>query len=226
MPAKKQTTRIGKWYKSDDEKVHFVRRRKVYCLAQFVQAPKPSKLRKSIAPGQVVILLAGRFRGKRVVFLKQLKSGLLLVTGPHKVNGVPLKRVNQAYVAPTKTRVEIKGVDVNAINDEYFARTKIVKRKNENGFWAKKGEVFIRINVSVDRGTIEDRIDQTLEEERNPKGSRQGSPCHHQKDPTPQIVLGCQIQHWQDNQSPRPCFMIQPYNTPKYNINHPSIMPS
>merc|ERR1712124_48235 len=85
---------------------------------------KPTKLKPSLTPGTVCILLAGRFRGKRVIFLKQLEGGLLLVTGPHAVNGVPLRRVNQAYVIATKTKVSLAGVKTDAVKDAFFAREK------------------------------------------------------------------------------------------------------
>ena len=125
--------RISRWYPADDEKTHFKRKYK---------APRPTRLRKNIAPGQILVLLGGRFKGKRVVFLKQLKSGLLLVTGPHKINGVPLKRVNQAYVIPTATKVDLAGVDAAGIDDEYFARAKVQKaKKSEEGFFATTSEV-------------------------------------------------------------------------------------
>ena len=109
---------MSKWYNAEDQTTHFKRRQKAKTSG------KSAKLRKNITPGTVVILLAGRFRGRRVVFLKQLKSGLLLVTGPYKVNGVPLKRVNQCYCIPTSTSVSLDGVDCSGVTDEFFGRKK------------------------------------------------------------------------------------------------------
>jgi len=114
---------MSKWYDAEDVAKPHTSRKSVH---------KPTKLRRSITPGTVLIVLAGRFRGKRVVFVKQLpKSGLLLVTGPYKVNGVPLRRINQAYVIATSAKVELGAAAVPAhVDDAYFARVAVNKEDN------------------------------------------------------------------------------------------------
>lgn len=103
----------------------------------------PAKPRPSLQPGSVLILLAGRFRGKRVILLKHLPQGVLLVTGPFKINGVPLRRVNARYVIATSLKVELKGIDektVEKVGEEgYFTREKKQDKKGEEAFF-KQGE--------------------------------------------------------------------------------------
>lgn len=119
---------LSRYYPADDVKKPVPSRKNRH---------KPTKLKSTISPGSVLILLAGRFRGKRVVFLKQLESGLLLVTGPYKINGVPLRRVNQAYTIGTSTKVDISAVKVDNITDEYFKRIPVESEEGEAGLFAQ-----------------------------------------------------------------------------------------
>ena len=126
------------WYPTTDTKQHFQRKTKV-CRKQ--------KLRSGIKSGQVLILLSGRFRGRRVIFLKQLESGLLLVTGPYKFNGVPLKRVNQAYVIPTRTSVNVGTIKhLETVNDDFFSRVETGLDKRTDFFEAPEVKRVINID--------------------------------------------------------------------------------
>jgi ribosomal protein L14E/L6E/L27E len=104
---------------------------------------RPAKVREALQPGTILILLAGRFRGKRVVLLKHLDQGVLLVTGPFKINGVPLRRVNARYVIATSKRIDIAGVDAKTIEKvstpDYFTKEKKANQKSEEAFF-KQGE--------------------------------------------------------------------------------------
>merc|ERR1711953_26452 len=115
-----KTVRPQKSYPTDDVR----RRKKVNGAGADYRATQ--KLKSGIVPGSILILVAGRHRGKRVVFLKQLESGLLLVTGPFKINGVPMRRVNQKYVIVTSTKLDVSSVKIpENVNDDYFRRQEL-----------------------------------------------------------------------------------------------------
>jgi len=130
------------------------------------KAIRPYKPRASLQPGAVLILLAGRFRGKRVVLLKVLEQGVLLVTGPFKVNGVPLRRVNARYVIATKTTIPIDGLDSSIVEkaggEKYFARDKKADKKGSEAAFFKQGEKPEKKEVASERAEDQKKVDKAL----------------------------------------------------------------
>jgi len=117
-------------------------------------------LRKTLTPGTVVIILAGRHKGKRAVFLKQLDSGLLLITGPFKLNACPLRRINQIYVIGTKTKLDVSKVKIpEHLDDKYFKRARKTKKTSktaEPDIFASKKEGYV---LSDQRKKDQEEID-------------------------------------------------------------------
>lgn len=64
--------------------------------------------------------------------------------GPFKINGVPLRRVNQSYVIATSTKVDISGVNSEKFDDKYFSKeAQKKKKKSEGEFFEAEKEVGI-----------------------------------------------------------------------------------
>lgn len=73
-------------------------------------------------------------------------SSMLVNAGPFKINGVPLRRVNQSYVIATSTKVDISGVNVEKFDDKYFAKeVQKKKKKGEGEFFEAENEVGLLI---------------------------------------------------------------------------------
>ncbi|KAF2750380.1 60S ribosomal protein L6-B [Sporormia fimetaria CBS 119925] len=161
-----------KFGKGERSVPHASQKASKYYPAEDISAPKkvrksvrPAKPRASLQPGTVLILLAGRFRGKRVILLKHLPQGVLLVTGPFKVNGVPLRRVNARYVIATSTKVDLSGIDESVVKkvseDGYFTKDKASKKTGEEAFF-KQGEKPEKKETSSDRVADQKAVDKAL----------------------------------------------------------------
>lgn len=145
-----------KWYPAEDVKKPVPSRKHVH---------KPTKLRSSIKPGTILIVLAGAYRGSRVVFLKQLSSGLLLVTGPFGVNRVPMKRFDQAFVIATGTSVDISGLDLSKFDDDYFKRQKTPRRRDAMEVEEEKKEQEVPSERVNDQKAVDDVLVPRIEKE-------------------------------------------------------------
>ena len=76
--------------------------------------------------------------------LSQYWITLFLYPGPFKINGVPLRRVNQSYVIGTSTKVDISGVNVEKFDDKYFSKeVQKKKKKGEGEFFEAEKEVGV-----------------------------------------------------------------------------------
>lgn len=66
------------------------------------------------------------------------------MTGPFKLNGVPIRRVNSRYVIATSTKVDVSGVGKSALekisDEKYFAREKKSKSEKGEEAFMKQGE--------------------------------------------------------------------------------------
>ncbi|CAF3954928.1 unnamed protein product [Rotaria sp. Silwood2] len=147
-----RTKRFPRYYATEERPKKFSVKRKRF-------SDHPRRFRSTLTPGTVVILVAGKHAGKRAVVVKHLSSGLLLVTGkhrvknfdneylfliinlgPHKLNGVPLRRVNQIYVIATSTKLDLSSAKFDNLDDKFFKRVRPAKKNAEKDIFDSKKE--------------------------------------------------------------------------------------
>jgi len=113
-----------------------------------------TKLRKSLVPGTILISVQGKFAGKRVVLLGSLPSGMLVVSGPFKLNGVPLRRMHPKRVIASSTKIDLGEWTLPTdISDALFRKPKNQKKEKKSAadFFDKNKKKSDKKDISEDR---------------------------------------------------------------------------
>ncbi|KAJ0430165.1 putative 60S ribosomal protein L6E [Helianthus annuus] len=99
----------------------------------------------------------------RYVFLSYSKTDFHFV-GPFKINGVPLRRVNQSYVIATSTKVDISGVNVEKFDDiGKKVKKKKKKKKGEGEFFEAEKENTLPQEKKDDQKSVDTAWTQSIE---------------------------------------------------------------
>jgi hypothetical protein len=114
QPTKPATTTKTKPFGKGQRTVVSPKSPRFYPTEKVIRARKshktvrPAKIRDSLQEGTVAIVLSGKFRGKRVVVLKRLPSGLLLVSGmlnPSYLSFIRKKDLSRLTVFPSAVTI-------------------------------------------------------------------------------------------------------------------------
>ncbi|CBY10035.1 unnamed protein product [Oikopleura dioica] len=118
----------------------------------------------NLEAGRILILLTGRHRGKRVVFIKQLRqSGLLLVTGPYCINGVPLRRVHQKTTITTSSILPISEAHFKVppfVNDSFFCAKTKEKKVSVDAVLENSEKKESEAKLSEERKLLQRQVDE------------------------------------------------------------------